>query len=676
MSMAAGATAASCASPRPPQDAVEEGSPGTCEMQAHADLSRGSESSSSSTKTVDHDEDVDGDTHDAQRRAQLAYAIEALKLYNPDFHLTPDVLAIMRAFFDDLDPERRGYVSLRALFDEIARLDPQKELVSEDTRAIMGREMQRHTRAGGAEQGDERDGEQATIDFEAFCMWVMRWKEISPLSVQRIYTSWAKEIAVMDYGLSEGDGMFITRNELPRIPPPRVGADELSRLLRNRRRRQQRAIEEQAMSSNAAGRQGGNRSLAMKRRRSPGDDETARNEEMRGAELSPSANAVPADLCSSPAFNPQSVVSRGDSTAVGMEQEGEALDDECALAEATEEDEKHIRSRSADSVMTVSKSFIAGGLAGIAAKSALAPVDRVKIMFQVNEHRAFSFRNAYNLAREIYVQDGFRALFRGNMLNILRVVPYAGVQHSSFDYFRRRFHAYNYAQAEKHGFSYTRSEMTKLSNLQLISAGSLAGGLSLVMAYPIDIVRARYMVQQGKGQTNLIDAVRSMYRLEGARSFSRGLVPSLLGTLPYTGIGFTLNERFKFWMRELLHGRSDPSEDIATQAQLHPFAKFLCSYLAACIAQTCTYPMDTIRRRIQTDGFVSGPGAGREGAKGAVQLRYTGVVTTARIIMAHEGWRGFFKGVSVNWMRSPLATGISLTAYDVLKEVMGVERVG
>ena len=99
--------------------------------------------------------------------------------------------------------------------------------------------------------------------------------------------------------------------------------------------------------------------------------------------------------------------------------------------------------------------------------------------------------------------------------------------------------------------------------------------------------------------------------------------------------------------------------------------------------------MDTIRRRIQTDGFVTGS---------PTTLRYTGVATTARIILAREGWRGFFKGVSVNWMRvrgvamlslyvvvvtdvrwvfwqSPLATGISLTAYDLLKDVLGVEKV-
>ncbi|KAJ0393220.1 hypothetical protein P43SY_000930 [Pythium insidiosum] len=319
-----------------------------------------------------------------------------------------------------------------------------------------------------------------------------------------------------------------------------------------------------------------------------------------------------------------------------------------------------------DSMMTVSKSFVAGGAAGIMAKSLLAPVDRIKILFQVNDKRTFSFRNAFRnafrLARDIYVQDGFRALFRGNLLNILRVVPYAG------------FHAYNYKHfgAVSASHQHNGRDPNKLSNMQLVTAGSLAGGLSLTIAYPLDIVRARFMVQQGKHKyTSLYQAVLEMYRLEGARSFTRGLLPSLMGTLPYTGIGFTLNEHFKHWMLELQQRSVREGEPMPTR--LHPFSKFLCSYLAACIAQTATYPMDTIRRRIQTDGFVTGSGSVSRGGHGQ---RYTGVVTTAQIILRHEGWRGFFKGVSVNWMRSPLATGISLTSYDLFKELLGVEKVG
>ncbi|TMW58226.1 hypothetical protein Poli38472_011814 [Pythium oligandrum] len=540
---------------------------------------------------------------DEMRKQQLAYALASLRKYNPDFRLTPEVVEIMHVFFDDLHPDAEGTISLRALFAELERLDPRKELVADDMRQLLWRDI-----LARCNEGHER------IDFETFCAWVMQWKEISPDTVQNVYASWAKQLALMEIGLTEDSGMFVVRSE--ELPSEEDLRFHISELLQGRK------VRNRLM-----------RSLSSKH------DE--------GREGSPSS---PDD--SEP------------KKAVGNEEK------ETNDQEKTSSHETDATSGKLGSFLTVSKSFIAGGAAGIVAKSALAPVDRIKIMFQVHEKRVFSLRNAFKLGREIYIQDGFQALFRGNMLNILRVVPYAGVQHSSFDFFRRKFHAYNQSHVENGGNS-TR-DLTKLSNMQLIAAGSLAGGLSLTISYPLDIVRARYMVQLGKNKyTSLYQAVNEMYKIEGARSFTRGLLPSLLGTLPYTGIGFTLNEKFKHWMLDLQQRKAQsrrPDDDIP--ARLHPFSKFLCSYFAACIAQTTTYPLDTIRRRIQTDGFVI---ANKSGVPH--ELRYTGLVSTARIILANEGWRGFFKGVSVNWLRSPLATGISLTAYDVLKEFMGVEKV-
>ena len=71
-------------------------------------------------------------------------------------------------------------------------------------------------------------------------------------------------------------------------------------------------------------------------------------------------------------------------------------------------------------------------------------------------------------------------------------MPYAGIQHSSFDYFRRQLRKRNedLASVQQHSDSH-------LSNKQLVLAGSLAGGLSVVCTYPLDILRARLVVQQG-----------------------------------------------------------------------------------------------------------------------------------------------------------------------------------
>lgn len=77
--------------------------------------------------------------------------------------------------------------------------------------------------------------------------------------------------------------------------------------------------------------------------------------------------------------------------------------------------------------------------------------------------------------------------------------------------------------------------------------------------------------------------------------------------------------------------------------------------------------MDTIRRRIQTDGYL-------QSTSQRQQARYTGVITSARLIMEREGWRGFFKGVSVNWLRVRAMN--SLTANGLLTRSFVSESIG
>lgn len=129
-------------------------------------------------------------------------------------------------------------------------------------------------------------------------------------------------------------------------------------------------------------------------------------------------------------------------------------------------------------------------------------------------------------------------------------MPYAGIQHSSFDFFRRLLNNYNEKQ-------YTMNEEEhylpgSLSKTQLVFAGSLAGGLSVLCTYPLDILRARLVVQQGKTNEGIATVFKGMYQRHGISAFSRGLAPTLLGVLPYTGIGFALNEYLKFHVRHQL----------------------------------------------------------------------------------------------------------------------------
>ncbi|OQS07456.1 Mitochondrial Carrier (MC) Family [Thraustotheca clavata] len=500
----------------------------------------------------------------------FTWTMENLKLYNPDFDLTPEVLAILKQFFMKLDPTDSGKISGAVLIEKVRQADPSQIFITAEQLEQLTKEnvLKHPTR-------HKEDGQDVWITFDEFCELVMRWKAISPLGVQMVYASWVKEVCAIEFGLvNETDGMFII--EIPRLPNT--------------------------------------------------------EEKMKVRVTLPRTNTYlpPAphlnDLPPSPS-TPKSATTP------------------------------------TDHVTTVSKSFAVGGLAGMISKSILAPVDRVKVLFQVTESLTFSLRNALKLGMDIAVRDGATALFRGNSLNLLRVFPYAGIQHSSFDFVRRKFHAFNHESHQALGSSlpYTK----KLSNTQLILSGSIAGGASVIFTYPMDVLRTRYMVQQGKIQYNSVfDAVRCMYRTDGLRSFSRGLFVNLLGIVPYTGIGFTLNEIFKQYLADVQYEQLLPDMH-REKYVLSPFSKFLCSYIAGSFAQTVTYPLDTIRKRIQSDGYITG----------SKERKYTNLRTTCRIIFQHEGLRGFYKGATVTWLRGPLSTGISLTAYDVLKEIVGVETV-
>lgn len=45
----------------------------------------------------------------------------------------------------------------------------------------------------------------------------------------------------------------------------------------------------------------------------------------------------------------------------------------------------------------------------------------------------------------------------------------------------------------------------------------------------------------------------------------------------------------------------------------------------------------------------------------------------ARAILAKEGWRGFFVGLSINYVKVAPATGLSFVTYEFMKGVLGIK---
>lgn len=73
----------------------------------------------------------------------------------------------------------------------------------------------------------------------------------------------------------------------------------------------------------------------------------------------------------------------------------------------------------------VLSSLICGSVAGMVAKTAIAPAERVKMSFQISSDK-FGYPAAYRRAVAMIKADGITGLWKGGSTTLLRVAPFAG----------------------------------------------------------------------------------------------------------------------------------------------------------------------------------------------------------------------------------------------------------
>ncbi|CEF68411.1 Graves disease carrier protein [Strongyloides ratti] len=269
-------------------------------------------------------------------------------------------------------------------------------------------------------------------------------------------------------------------------------------------------------------------------------------------------------------------------------------------------------------------SAISGGVAGAVAKTVIAPMDRTKINFQVDANRRYSTRAALNFIIKTFQTEGFFALFRGNSATMLRVIPFATFQYASYEEYKKLF------EVDKDG---------KRTPLLRYVAGSCAATTATCLTFPLDTLKAWLSVINKKEYNGILDLCKKKYNCHGIEIFYRGITPALIGVIPYAGSSFFTYETLKIWYKDEF--KNEPPG----------YWRMAFGGLSGAIGQTASYPFDIVRRRMQT-GKIS---------------KNQNIFKSLLLIIKNEGIiGGIFKGLSMNWIKGPMAVGISLTLYDTL----------
>lgn len=193
-------------------------------------------------------------------------------------------------------------------------------------------------------------------------------------------------------------------------------------------------------------------------------------------------------------------------------------------------------------------------------------------------------------------------------------------------------------------------------------AGSLAGCTASVFAYPLDVIRVRLAFEVASGEKRLFQLCKIIYAEPhplkpngGLINFYRGLGPTLLGMIPYAGVSFYTYESLKTIAANTPYFcNKNPPPALA------PWATLAIGAISGMAAQTCSYPLEIIRRHMQV------------ASRGEFKDVHTTISQTTKDIMKRKGVRGFFVGIGLGYLKTVPMFAVSFYTYELCKTFMHI----
>uniref|UniRef100_A0A3B5KU04 Solute carrier family 25 member 25b n=1 Tax=Xiphophorus couchianus TaxID=32473 RepID=A0A3B5KU04_9TELE len=199
--------------------------------------------------------------------------------------------------------------------------------------------------------------------------------------------------------------------------------------------------------------------------------------------------------------------------------------------------------------------LVAGGGAGAVSRTCTAPLDRLKVLMQVQHRHS-----------ETGSEPG------QNVKKPLQVVPIKRL---------------------------IGSNQETLGMTERFVSGSLAGAIAQSSIYPMEVLKTRLALRKTGQYSGILDCAKHILQREGVAAFYKGYVPNMLGIIPYAGIDLAVYETLKnSWLQRFATDSADPGV----------FVLLACGTTSSTCGQLASYPLALVRTRMQAQASLpAGP---------------------------------------------------------------------
>ncbi|KAE7998860.1 hypothetical protein FH972_003359 [Carpinus fangiana] len=279
------------------------------------------------------------------------------------------------------------------------------------------------------------------------------------------------------------------------------------------------------------------------------------------------------------------------------------------------------------------RKLISGAIAGAVSRTVVAPLETIRTHLMVGSLG----HSTTEVFQSIMESDGWKGLFRGNLVNVIRVAPSKAIELLAFETIKKQLTPQPGMQP-------------KIPIPASLIAGAIAGVSSTLATYPLELLKTRLTVQRGVYK-NLLDAFLKIVQEEGPAELYRGLTPSIIGVIPYAATNYfaydTLRKAYK---------KAFKKEEIGSVMTL------LIGSAAGAISSTATFPLEVARKHMQAAGAING-------------RQYKSMLHALVSILENEGLPGLYRGLGPSCVKLVPAAGISFMCYEACKRIL-VDKEG
>jgi len=287
------------------------------------------------------------------------------------------------------------------------------------------------------------------------------------------------------------------------------------------------------------------------------------------------------------------------------------------------------------------KDLLVGGTSAAISKTAVAPIERVKLLLQVQDastqiKAGEKYKGIVDCFVRVTKEQGFASLWRGNLANVIRYFPTQALNFAFKDKYKQIFVAGIDKKTQFWRFFFGN-----------LASGGAAGATSLCFVYPLDFARTRLAADIGKSggdrQFNgLKDCLSKIYKSDGLRGLYRGFNVSVQGIIIYRASYFGCFDTAKSF--------------VPAKFQRNVILSWMIAQTVTVCSGILSYPFDTVRRRMMMQS-------------GRADILYKNTIDCWKKIYVQEGGKAFFKGAFSNVLRGT-GGALVLVLYDEIQHIL------